>query len=286
MLNLHGQIQLECPPPSFSISSNVVTLPLMGSPLTLKYLGQYQRMFDNPQEKPVPTWQALTWLLEDYGLSRIEDIPIDIHYCRISRQWSSKPPLAVTTHPNFCSCPRRHKWDPQATLHSVEYNWPLIPGPKATATQCQVVYQIFCEKHIQHLDPVCFRVVVFNNTFADWCVQWNVTIDVNQFTKSHREFFLLLKLQYRPTRWVRVLEAMAITHFIAGAYMCLINEFPHTRARPFKRFLQWQRLNAPELVEGDDDLRSAIKKMEIRDNKRVAEMTSHPQRPLHQAIRR
>ena len=27
--------------------------------------------------------------------------------------------------------------------HSVEYNWPLIPGSKATAAQCQVAYQFF-----------------------------------------------------------------------------------------------------------------------------------------------
>lgn len=234
----------------------------------------------------MPTWQAIAWLLEDYGLSRMEDIPADIQYRRISRQWSSKPPVAVATHPNFCPCPRRHKWDPQATLHSVEYNWPVIPGPKATVAQCQVAYRNFFEEHIQHLDPVCFRAAVFCNTLAEWCGQWNVTIDVNQFSESHHEFLLLLKLQYRPTRWVRLVEVMAITHFIAGAHRCLINEFPNTRAGPFERFLRWQRLNAPELVEGDEDLRRAIEKMEIRDNKRAAEMSAYPQRPPHQPFRR
>lgn len=107
------------------------------------------------------------------------------------------------------------------------------------------------------------------------------TIDVNQFSENHHEFLFLLKLQYRPTRWVRLVKAMAITHFIAGAHRCLINEFPHTRAGPFERFLRWQRLHAPELVELDDDLRCAIEKMEIRDNKRAAEMTPHHQRPPH-----
>ena len=47
---------------------------------------------------------------------------------------------------------------------------------------------------------------------------------------------------------------MAIAHFIAGAHRCLINEFPNTRAGPFEQFLPWQRLNAPELVAGDDNL--------------------------------
>ena len=68
------------------------------------------------------------------------------------------------------------------------------------------------------------------------------------------------------------MEAMAITHFIAGAHKCLINEFPHTRAGPFERFLKWQRLHAPEFVEKDDDLRKAVDKMEIRDNKRAIEV--------------
>ena len=286
LLNLNSQVQLDIPAPSFSISHVVIDLPLVGSPLTLQYLGQYNKMFDDPLEEPVPTWKAISWLLEDYGLSRKEDVPADIHYRRISRQWSSNPPPAVASHPNFCSCPRRHKWDPQATLTSIDYNWPLIQGPKATAAQCQATYRRFFEIHIQHLDPVCFRAAVFCNTLADWCSQWDVTIDVNQFSESHHEFLLLLKLQYRPTRWVRLVEAMAMTHFIAGAHKCLINEFPHTRAGPFERFLRWQRLNAPELVEKDDDLRRAIEKMEIRDNKRAAEASSYYQGPPSKQYRR
>ena len=141
----------------------------------------------------------MTWLLEDYGLSRMKDIPVDNQNCRISRQWSSKSPPVVVTHPNFCPCPRRHKWDPHATLNNVEYNWPLIPGPKATAAQCHVVYRKLFDERVQYLDPVYFRAAVFCNTLADWCGQWNVTIDVNQFSERHHEFLLLLKLQYRPT---------------------------------------------------------------------------------------
>ena len=269
LLNLHGQIQLESPPPSFTVSRMAPDLPLAGSPLTLKYLGQYHKMFDNPSEEPVLTWVAISWMLEDYGLSRTENVPADIQYRRISRQWSPNPPPAVINHPHFCPCARRYKWNPLATLTSIEYNWPLIPGPKKTASECQATYRTFFEAHRYHLDPVCFRAAVFSNTLASWCGQWNVTIDVNQFSESQHEFLLLLKLQYRPTRWVRIVEAMAITHFIAGAHRCLINEFPHTRAGPFDRFLKWQRLNAPEFVENDEDLRKAVEKMELRDNKRA-----------------
>ena len=172
-------------------------------------------------------------------------------------------------------------WDSQATLHNVEYNWPIIPGPKATANQCQATYRSFYEVHIRHLDPVCFIAAMFCNTLAEWCGQWNVTIDVSQFSESHHEFLLILKLQYCPTKWVRVVEAMAITHFIAGAHKCLINQFPHTRAVPFERFLWWQRLNAPELAEKDKDLRRANDKMEIRDTKHVAETMPQSSRDPH-----
>ena len=111
-------------------------------------------------------------------------------------------------------------------------------GPKFTAADCQGTYKRFFHEHRHHCDHVCYRVVIFANILADWCGQWNVTIDINQFSKSHHEFLLLLKLQYRPTRWVRLVEVMAITHFIVGVHKCLINEFPNTRAGPFERFLR------------------------------------------------
>ena len=125
LLNLQSQVQMDLPPSSFT-SYYFVKLPVVGSPLTLRYLGQYSKMFDHPEEEPVPTWKAISWLLEDYGLSRTESVPADIHYRKISRQWSSNPPPAVANHPNFCPCPRRGKWNPAATLSSIEYNWPII----------------------------------------------------------------------------------------------------------------------------------------------------------------
>lgn len=99
-------------------------------------------------------------------------------------------------------------------------------------------------------------------------------LNVNKFAESHYEFLLLLKLQYRPTRWIRMVEAMAITHFIVGAHKCLINEFDKTRAGPFERFLRWQQLNAPGLVAQDEDLQWAIPKMENKDFKRSATKTT------------
>ena len=286
LLNLNGQVQLNLPPPQFSSNYVAGEMPVMGSPLTLKYLGKYSNMFDHPDEEPVVTWSAISWLLEDYGLSRTETVPADIQYRRNSRQWSLQPPPAVANHPNFCQCPRRGKWNPAATLTSMEYNWPIIQGPKATPLECHATYRQFFEEHIQHLDPVCYRAAVFSNMLANWCQLWSITIDVNKFSESHHEFLLLLKLQYRPTRWVRLVEAMSITHFITGAHKCLINEFPNTRAGPFERFLRWQRLHAPELVAKDEDLRKAIEKVESRELKRGAEAAAHSGGPPQKLSRK
>ena len=286
LLNLQGQVNFDLPPENYVSVYPTIDLPAIGSPLTLKYLGQYALLFDNPEEEPVPTWSAIAWLLEDYGLSRTEEVPADIQYRRMSRQWPTIPLAAVKNHSHYCPCPRRQKWNPAATLESVEYNWPIIPGPKSTAVECQATYRQFFQMHAYHKDPVCFRAAVFANVLSNWCGQWNMTIDVNQYNESHHEFLLLLKLQYRPTRWVRIVEAMAITHFIAGAHKCLINEFPNTRAGPLERFLRWQRVNAPELVARDEDLQKAIEKMEGCELKRVAANPAHQFGPASKLLRR
>ena len=79
---------------------------------------------------------------------------------------------------------------------------------------------------------------------------------------------MLLKLQYRPARWLRLVEAMAITHFIEGVHTSLINEFPYTRAGAFERFLRWQRKHNPQGVAQDEDLQRAIIRMEAKDVKK------------------
>ena len=286
LLNLQGQVNFDVPPENFVPKYPTIDFPVRGSPLTLKYLGQYALLFDKPEEEPVSTWLAIAWLLEDYGLSRTEEAPADIHYRRISRQWPTIPPAAVRSNPHYCPCPRRHKWNPSATLTSVEYNWPIIPGPKSTAAECQDTYRQFFQLHAHHKDRVCFRAAVFANVLSNWCGEWNMTLDVNRYHESHHEFLLLLKLQYQPTRWVRMVVAMAITHFIEGAHKCLINEFPNTRAWPLERFLRWQRKNAPDLVARDEDLRKAIEKMESRELKRIAAEPAHHLGHVTKSLRR
>ena len=78
LLNLQGQVNFDLPPENYVFVYPTIDLVVMGNPLTLKYLGQYALMFDKPEEEPVPTWSAIAWLLEDYGLPRTEDVPTDI----------------------------------------------------------------------------------------------------------------------------------------------------------------------------------------------------------------
>lgn len=237
-----------------------------------RYLGYYLELFDDITEQPIPTWAALAWILEDYGQSRTETTAADLVYQRVSRAWTFEPPPAVQVHSQFCPCARRHKWAPEATIASVEYNWPQIQGAPGfnTPAQCKEAYQKFYEEHRNHKDPVCFRAAIFCAALADWCPRWNVAINVNIHHESRSEFWLLLKLQYRPSRWVRLVEAMAITHFIEGVHTSLINEFPFTRAGPFERFLKWQRKYNPQAVIRDEDLQRAMMRMEMKENRQQA----------------
>lgn len=88
-----------------------------------------------------------------------------------------------------------------------------------------------------HKDPVCFRATILCAALADWCLRWNFVSNVNCHSELRQEFLMLLKLQYRPSQWVRLVETLALTHFIEGVHTNLINEFPDsTRAGPFERF--------------------------------------------------
>ena len=232
-----------------------------------RFLGNYEELFDDVQEKPVPTWTALAWILQDYGLSRTEQMAADLVYKQISGPWSFDPPPVVQVHPQYCPCARRHKWSPTSTLASVEYNWPQIQGAPGfnTPAQCREAYQRFFDEHKTHKDPVCFRAAIFCAALADWCHKWSFAINVNVHNESKQEFLMLLKLQYRPSRWIRVVEAMALTHFIEGVHISLINEFPFTRAGPFERFLKWQKRNNPQAVAQDEDLQRVVLRLEAKE---------------------
>ena len=202
-------------PPHYKPASWMTTkTPIQGSPLTYQFLGQYYHMYkDIAKERPIPSWKALEWLAEDYGLSETEDEPYNRLYQKISADWQKDPPVSVVTNTHFCLCERRYKWDPYATIDSIEYNWPQIPGAFTSPESCAEAYGDFHEKHITHTDPVCFRAAVFCDFLRMVCADHKVIINVNKFDHLRPEFHIHTKFQYKSTRWQRVLEVMSITHF-------------------------------------------------------------------------
>lgn len=163
-----------------------IEMSVDGSVTNRRYLGYYNELFDDEGEQHVPTWSTLAWILDDYGLSRTETVAANLVYKHISGSWTFEPPLAVQVHSQFCHCVRRHKWSPDATIASMEYNWPQIQGPPGfnAPSQCKEAYQRFYEEHIIHKDPVCFWAAIFCVAFADWYPRWNVAINVINHHKS------------------------------------------------------------------------------------------------------
>lgn len=78
-------------------------------------------MFKNMEvERHVPSWKALEWLIEDYGLSLVEMEPYERMYPQISTNWRIDLLAAVMTTAYFCPSEKRHKWRPNTTIDSME----------------------------------------------------------------------------------------------------------------------------------------------------------------------
>jgi hypothetical protein len=237
--------------------------------LNQRFLGRYESLLDTPSI-PLPTWEGITWLLEDYGLTRREEKSWDLVYQRVrDATWTQDAPVSVQSNGHFCNCARRFLWAPDALIDSVEYNWPIIPGQFDTAQGCTLAYQQFFEVHQGHTDPVCFRAAVFCKFLHYMCARFGVIINVNHWDQKQPEFILNLKLQYHNTRWVRMIEVMAMTHFLYGAHAGFINELNGTKKVEIDNWLRAQRTNSALLV--DQDIRRAVERMEalrIRQNQR------------------
>jgi hypothetical protein len=87
----------------------------------------------------------------------------------------------------------------------VEYNWFLILGEKRTPQECYDTYCQFWREHKECEDLVCYRGAIFCRALAEWCIVFNIWIDVNirqegpprhPRTLQNPEFWVLLKLQY------------------------------------------------------------------------------------------
>ena len=203
-----------------------IELPILGSRLNRKFLGKYEALFNNPIEQPVPTWEAFDWLIEDYGYLCEEEKCYDRLYAKeLKDSYQEEAPEAVKRNGHFYDCPRRYKWNPEALIDSKEYNWPIIPGTFTTPMECAIAYNAFFEAHKTHTDPVCFWAVVFCKYLAYFCQDHKVCCNVNEFSSLRPEFHIWLKVEYRCSRWHKMLEVMSITQFFLGPHTAFINEF-------------------------------------------------------------
>jgi hypothetical protein len=108
------------------------------------FVGKMDAVFETDEEKQfhVPTWKALEWLVEDFGMTRTLRIIEDKQYQMSSGAWQEGVPLGVSSDPRFCTLgPRRGKWSPEATIESTNYNWMMIEGSFSTWENCAATYQ-------------------------------------------------------------------------------------------------------------------------------------------------
>ena len=257
------QVQLILPPNQFTVPAwCLINTPVTGSQQKVIYLGNYNSLFDYEYEKPLPTWRAMRWILEDYGMSRGEEWSWHKIYKQIvDETWSHTPPVAVKSNGHFCrDCEWRFKWAPEDTIDSVEYNWPIIPGQFDTAPNCAEAYLAFWEKHQAHTDPVCFRAAIFSKFLHYICSQFGVIVNVNQFDVRHPEFHVNLKLRYHHTRWQRMVELMSMTHFFYGANGGFVNEFG-TKKIAVDNWLRAQGDSNSQLMQ-DEDVRREVTRLQ------------------------
>ena len=150
---------------------------------------------------------------------------------------------------------------PDATIDSREYNWPIIEGRFDTPFKCTIAYILFFETHKTHRDPMCFRAAIFARFLALICITHLICINMNQYESRHPEFLINMKLRYLPTRHLRMLEIMRVTHFIYSGSLCFINKFQGGRKKAYDKWLQDQQLKDPYLIDNDLELRREVDKL-------------------------
>lgn len=101
VLSVQAQVEFCLAPPGYC-PRYIIALDLRveGSSANQCYLDHYKKLFDDEGERPVPTWPTLTWILEDYGLSRTKKVATDLVYRQQSGPF--EPPPMIQLHPQFC----------------------------------------------------------------------------------------------------------------------------------------------------------------------------------------
>ena len=180
----------------------------------------------------------------------------------VGSDWMRDAPAAVKATGVFCDMePRRLLWAPDATIDSQEYNWPIIEGRFDTSFKCTTAYTLFFETHKTHRDPVCFRAAIFAPFLAQICMSHHICINVNQYESSHPKFLINMKLRYLPTRHLRMVEIMCVTHFIYNGSLCFINKFRGGRKKASNKWLQHQQMKNLYPIDSDLELKREVDKL-------------------------
>ena len=135
-----------------------------------QFVGDWDRCVNRNHEAPYPYWEVLQWIGEPFHQSRVPPPPTTADWLR-PRTGLPPNPVAIEMYRNldYCNCQRRRDWHEKATLDSLEFNWPIIPGVFSAPHECTTSYRDFYCEHCYHADPVCFRAALFATALGYWC---------------------------------------------------------------------------------------------------------------------
>jgi len=205
-----------------------------------RYLGNYERLFEDHEDKPFPTWEALFWIVKDHiDVRNPPRVAMDVMDFTERAFREPHLPVAVSSDPRYCPYPRQYLWSQRANLDSKWYNWPKIEGKFGTVEECVQAYSMFSMAHHDHRDPVCFRATVFAEILAYLCHNYQFVVDYRVGARLSTDMEIFSKLHYHSARRLRALELMCIMQFLPGAHKVMISDACEefgTRADPVKAF--------------------------------------------------
>ena len=238
------------------------------------YLGQWDHLFAKPSDEPIPSWDALLWLGKDH--------PIDIapptgllanRRFRENYLFSLTPPSQVVINSRFCALThRRYPWKMDQKLNDVWYKFCLMDGEFDSPSNCAFWFKKFAEEHKTHQDPVCFRQAIFADVCYYWCIQYNLQINPRVGARHSQDCAIFLRLQYRPSWEIRLLELMCFTNFLVKPHNLFGTESlkqDNTRRGPTQAFMNNERRLREAAAE--------LAHRELHEEKRwISHLTSTP----------
>ena len=115
-----------------------------------------------------------------------------------------------------------------------------MEGEFDSPSNCTFWFKKFVEAHKFHRDPVCFRQAVFATVYAYWCTQYNLQINPRVGARYSQDCAIFLRLQYRPSREICLLELMCLTNFLVRPHNLFdmdIAKQESTRRGPTQAFM-------------------------------------------------